>query len=31
MANSALMLNPDYLAAMEKYLAGVGGKSTSAS
>ncbi|MBW8784358.1 MAG: enoyl-CoA hydratase/isomerase family protein [Novosphingobium sp.] len=26
MANSALMLNPDYLTGMEKYLKGVGGK-----
>ena len=26
MGNSALMLNPDYLAGMEKYLKGVGGK-----
>jgi len=26
MANSALMLNPDYIAGMEKYLKGVGGK-----
>lgn len=26
MANSALMLNPDYLAGMEEYLKGVGGK-----
>jgi enoyl-CoA hydratase len=26
MANSALMLNPEYLAGMEKYLKGVGGK-----
>jgi enoyl-CoA hydratase/carnithine racemase len=26
MANSALMLNPDYVAGMEKYLKGVGGK-----
>lgn len=26
MANSALMLNPDYLAGVEKYLKGVGGK-----
>ncbi len=26
MANSALMLNPDYLAGIEKYLKGVGGK-----
>lgn len=28
MANSALMLNPDYLAGMERYLKGVGGKGT---
>lgn len=26
MANSALMLNPDYLAGMERYMKGVGGK-----
>jgi enoyl-CoA hydratase/carnithine racemase len=26
MANSALMLNPDYLAVMEKYVQGIGGK-----
>ena len=26
MANSALMLNPDYLAAIERYIQGVGGK-----
>jgi enoyl-CoA hydratase/carnithine racemase len=26
MANSALMLNPDYMAGMEKYVKGVGGK-----
>ncbi len=26
MANSALMLNPDYLAGIEKYIAGIGGK-----
>jgi enoyl-CoA hydratase len=26
MANSGLMLNPDYIAGMEKYLKGVGGK-----
>ena len=26
MANSALMLNPDYLAGMERYLQGIGGK-----
>jgi len=26
MANSALMLNPDYLAGMEKYVQGIGGK-----
>src|ERR1700734_4511927 len=26
MANSALMLNPDYLAGVEKYIAGIGGK-----
>jgi enoyl-CoA hydratase len=29
MANSALMLNPEYLAGMEKYLKGVGGKGKS--
>jgi enoyl-CoA hydratase/carnithine racemase len=27
MANSALMLNPDYLAGMERYIQGIGGKS----
>jgi len=26
MANSALMLNPDYIRGMEEYLKGVGGK-----
>jgi hypothetical protein len=26
MANSALMLNPDYLKGMDEYLKGVGGK-----
>jgi hypothetical protein len=26
MANSALMLNPDYLSNMEKYIAGIGSK-----
>jgi hypothetical protein len=26
MANSALMLNPDYLAGMERYIQGIGGK-----
>jgi len=26
MANSALMLNPEYLAGFDKYLTGVGGK-----
>lgn len=29
MANSALMLNPDYLAIMEKYIAGIGSKGKS--
>jgi enoyl-CoA hydratase len=29
MANSALMLNPDYLAAVEKYASGIGGKGES--
>jgi hypothetical protein len=27
MANSALMLNPDYEAGMERYIKGIGGKS----
>ena len=26
MANSALMLNPDYLAGIERYIQGIGGK-----
>jgi hypothetical protein len=26
MANSALMLNPEYLAGVEKYIAGIGSK-----
>jgi enoyl-CoA hydratase len=29
MANSALMLNPDYLAGMERYIKGIGGKGKS--